>query len=191
MEEVLEGAGFAVAMTQEMMVLSLCATEGRHNGFPRLCRVIGTESTAQWTRVVSDAFDYYVHEPIVAALIGVPGLHLLVAEDDEAVVGAGLLLQTSRIAGVHMVGVPPEHRRLGYARQIMFGLLTLARELGCEYATLQASAAGEPLYRWLGFKAQGPIRSFRKSRPKPDSMRQGSAPPSRACRRRLEGESPH
>ena len=88
-----------------------------------------------------------------------------VAEVDEAVVGAGLLLQTDRIAGMHMVGVPPEHRRKGYARQIMFGLLTLARELGCECATLQASTAGEPLYRWLGFKAQGPIRSFRKSQP--------------------------
>ncbi len=165
MEEVLEGAGFAVAMTQETMLLSLCGTAGQHNGLSHLCRVIGTESTGQWTQVVSDSFGCYVHEPIVAALIGAPGFHLLVAEVDEAVVGTGLLLETGRIAGLHMVAVPPEHRRKGYARQIMFGLITLARELGCEHATLQASAAGEPLYRWLGFKAQGPIRSFRKSQP--------------------------
>ena len=34
------------------------------------------------------------------------------------------------------------------------------RELACRYAVLQASAAGDPLYQSLGFKAQFTIKNY-------------------------------
>ncbi|MCP5112230.1 MAG: GNAT family N-acetyltransferase [bacterium] len=168
MAQVLDEAGFAVAMIQEAMVARLSAeTAERDDGHSDigLRWATGPESAQPWTRVASESFGYSIDERVVAGLIGVPGFHLLLAAVDDAVVGTGLLVQTGQIAGLHMVGVPPVSRRRGYARQMTFGLLARARELGCEHATLQASAAGEVLYRQLGFEAQGAIRSFRKEKP--------------------------
>ena len=144
------------------MVAPLGAMEAHPVRAVALRWVNNAESAGQWTRVASESFGYPIHEPVIAGLVGAPGVHLLLAEVDDTVVGTGLLLQTGQIAGVHMMGVPPVHRRNGYARQIMFGLLARAREFDCEYATLQASAAGEALYQQLGFKAQGAIRSYRR-----------------------------
>ncbi len=162
MGEVPGRAGFEVKMTQEAMVASLGAMEAQPVRAVDLRWVTNAESAGQWTRVASESFGYPIHEPVIAGLMGVPGFHLLLADVDDTVVGTGLLLQTGQTAGIHMMGVPPVHRRKGYARQIMFGLLALARELGCEHATLQASAAGKALYQQLGFKAQGSIRSYRR-----------------------------
>ena len=97
---------------------------------------------------------------MIQRLIGAPGFHLLVAQVDDTAVAAGMVLCTGTTAGLHMVGVPLAQRRKGYARQITFGLLARARELGCERATLQASAAGAALYRQLGFEAQGRLQSY-------------------------------
>ncbi len=163
MSEVFSREGYEVKMTQEAMVVSLCALEAQPASTLDLRWLTDVESAAPWTRVASESFGYSIHEPVIAGLIGVPGLHLLLAEVDDTAVGTGMLLQTGRTAGIHMMGVPPEHRRKGYARQMMFGLLALARELGTEHATLQASAAGQGLYQQLGFKAQGSIRSYRRT----------------------------
>ncbi len=167
MPEVLEEAGFVVAMTQEAMVARLSAEtaeqDAEHSDVGLLWAT-DPASAQPWTRVASESFGYAIDERVIAGLIGVPGFHLLLAVVNDTIVGTGLLVQTGRIAGLHMVGVPPARRRRGYARRITFGLLAYARELGCEHATLQASAAGKALYRQLGFEAQGAIGSFRRAK---------------------------
>lgn len=172
--EILGAAGFEVGMKQEAMVASLATVAARPDGGPELRWVTDLPSAGLWTRIASESFGYTVDERVIAGLVGASGAHLLLADDDGATVGTGLLLQTGRIAGVHMVGVPPSRRRRGYAREITFGLLALARELGCEHATLQASAAGELLYRQLGFEAQGTIRSYKRKEPVPDRRSTGA-----------------
>ena len=64
-------------------------------------------------------------------------------------------------AGIPLIGIPPESRRKGIAREIMVGLPDEVRARGLRYATLRASAMSEGLYRELGFEAQGRVRSFR------------------------------
>ncbi len=170
MGEVLSQAGFKVSLTQQAMVASLDTIEARQDNTLQLRRITNIESTGRWTAVASGSFGYDIHDPVIAGLVGAPDIHLLLAYVDHTVVGTGLLLQTNCAAGLHMVGVLPDQRRKGYARRIMCGLLWQAQELGCEHATLQASAAGEALYQQLGFKAQGSIRSYRKKPSSPSSV---------------------
>ena len=160
----LGAGGFEVGLAQEAMVASRSAMDSHPVGELHLRGVVDGEAAGQWARVASESFGYCVQTRVISGLVGRPGFHLLLASQNDAVVGTGLLVQTGEIAGLHMVGVPPPNRRRGHARQIMFGLLALARDLGCEHATLQASAAGQSLYEQLGFEVQGPIRSYRESR---------------------------
>lgn len=159
----LEAGGYEVKMRQEAMVATFADIEPTPPSVVSLRWLTEPGAAGEWTRVASAGFGYAIDETVIAGLVGVPGFHLVVAGAEGTAVGAGLLFHTGRIAGLHMLGVPKAHRRRGYARQIMFGLLALARELGCEHATLQASNTGKPLYKQVGFRDQGIVRSFRRS----------------------------
>ncbi len=63
--------------------------------------------------------------------------------------------------GVHSVGIPPEMRRKGYAKQIMKLLINSAVDNACDYMTLQASDMGKNLYLNLGFKEQFTIKNYK------------------------------
>jgi ribosomal protein S18 acetylase RimI-like enzyme len=63
-----------------------------------------------------------------------------------------------------MAGTRPEHRRKGIARRMMHHLIDEARARGLRYATLQASAMGEPLYDELGFHKQFLLHNYVNSR---------------------------
>lgn len=54
-------------------------------------------------------------------------------------------------AYVGLMAVHPEFQRRGIARRLMDHLIALLDERGCPAILLDASAAGEPLYRSLGF----------------------------------------
>ena len=56
-------------------------------------------------------------------------------------------------AYVGLMAVHPDFQRRGVARRLMEHLLALLDERGCPALLLDASAAGEPLYRSLGFVA--------------------------------------
>ncbi|MFI9828697.1 GNAT family N-acetyltransferase [Streptomyces sp. NPDC051913] len=60
-------------------------------------------------------------------------------------------LLNGRIGQVIGVVTDPAHRRRGYSRAIMGGLLDWFREREVARVDLYASAEGEPLYRDLGF----------------------------------------
>ena len=63
-----------------------------------------------------------------------------------------LFVHPAEIAGIHSMGVIPEFRRQGFARNILIEVLAKAKLTSAKMATLQASKAGEPLYKEIGFK---------------------------------------
>lgn len=73
------------------------------------------------------------------------------------------MYKTGDVIGVHLIGVPAEYRGKGIARAIMNYVIQLSIEIGSQYLTLQASSAGEPLYRSLGFKEQFLIKNYRRN----------------------------
>ncbi|MBZ0257027.1 GNAT family N-acetyltransferase [bacterium] len=155
-------ADYKIGMTQELMAMPLAKLHDLPDCSLSLREVNNQQGAELWASVAGDSFGYYIHAPVIMGLIDLPGFELVIAYHNETPVGSGMILQTDNVAGIHMIGVPRAHRRKGYARQIMFGLLARAKQLECEFATLQASAAGEPLYRQLGFESQGPVHTYRK-----------------------------
>lgn len=155
-------AGYEIGMTQELMAMELNSEKEFPKSNLLLKDVNDKDSSSLWASIASESFGYSIHQPVIQELIGLPGFDLVVAYDHNIPIGTGLLLQTGSVAGIHMIGVPPSHRRKGYARHIMYGLLTRAQKLRCEFTVLQASAAGEPLYRRLGYESQGPVYTYRK-----------------------------
>lgn len=157
--------GYEIGMTQELMGMKInqdtfleCTLD--------LKDVRDEKSSELWASIAGDSFGYPIHSPVILGLVDLPGFHLSIAYDNDTPVGTGLLVQTANIAGIHMIGVPPAHRRKGYARQIMHGLLNRAAQMGCDSSTLQASAAGASLYLQLGYESHGPIHTYRKKQEK-------------------------
>lgn len=59
------------------------------------------------------------------------------------------------VAGLYDVGVLPAVRNRGIGKAVTAAACRLAASLGCRYATLNSSPAGEPVYTRLGFRSLG------------------------------------
>lgn len=158
----LGAAGFTVAFEQTLMASSLAGLRpNASTGVDvELQRVEG--DTSGWADVASRSFGYTVPAAVTDHLVGNAGASLIIARQGGQAVGTGLLYAHEQTAGLHMLGVVPEARRKGFAREIMVRLLDEATARGFGLATLQASRMGEGLYRQLGFESQGRLLNFQR-----------------------------
>lgn len=125
-------------------------------------RVATTEEANSWAEIVTQAFGTYVPPPVIYSMMDKPQVHLLLAYKNDIPVATTILFDDRNVIGVHTVGVALSHRRQGIARYMMHHALKIAKESGRNYATLQASAMGAPLYTQLGFQYQFTMTSFVK-----------------------------
>ena len=116
-----------------------------------------------WTATASTAFGYWIDIAAIQAIINVPEVKLLLLQQDGQAAATALVYQTGDIIGVHLVGVPDEFRGQGLARMLMQYVINLSIAMGGKFLTLQASAAGEPLYRQLGFVPQFVIKNYKRN----------------------------
>ena len=65
-------------------------------------------------------------------------------------------------AGVIFVATLPEARGRGLATSLLAAALVEARDRGCDISTLQATAAGEPVYARLGYERIGAFELWEK-----------------------------
>jgi GNAT superfamily N-acetyltransferase len=63
-------------------------------------------------------------------------------------------------AGVYNVATPPEHRSKGYGAALTAAAARLGAERGATRSILQASEAGEPVYRRMGYATPDRYRQF-------------------------------
>lgn len=88
-----------------------------------------------------------------------PGIQLFVAVVDGEIVGRAVMsLTTTSIgitAGFYDVGVMPQWQRRGIGRQLTHALLVAAQQQGADFATLNATPAGEGIYVDMGFNEVG------------------------------------
>ncbi|MGB0093324.1 MAG: GNAT family N-acetyltransferase [Solirubrobacteraceae bacterium] len=84
----------------------------------------------------------------------VPSLHLGV-RSDGLTVGHIVMAPWHGVAGIYSMGVDPGYRRHGIGRALTIAACRLAAERGCRYAVLNATDAGEPVYRKVGFESLG------------------------------------
>lgn len=76
---------------------------------------------------------------------------LLLAELDGAPAGLAGAVDYGPFAYIGMMAVHPGHQRRGVGQALVERLLAWLEQRGCPMAVLDASDAGEPLYRRLGF----------------------------------------
>jgi len=110
---------------------------------------------AAWVATGSKAFGYNIDANVIVPLLACEDVQILLAyNQDSEPVATGLLFKTGNVVGIHQIGVPAEHQGKGYATQMMRFLIQCAEQWQADYAVLQASAAGRPVYQKLGFVDQ-------------------------------------
>jgi hypothetical protein len=72
--------------------------------------------------------------------------------DDEPVAIA-MTIVTDRVAGIYWVGSVERARGRGLGRALTAAATNAGFDLGADFASLQASVMGEPIYRAMGFEA--------------------------------------
>lgn len=164
-EQALIARGLGVCLEQRAMHLSLSEWVAEPRDELRIRPVTGAGLVAGWTRLGSRAFGYDIDERVIRRIAGDPGVRLLLAEREGQAVATALLYKTGSVIGVHQVGVPPELQGQGIAYGLMLRLIAACRDWGGHHITLQASSAGEGLYRRLGFEPSFRIRSYRRPEP--------------------------
>jgi ribosomal protein S18 acetylase RimI-like enzyme len=123
-----------------------------------IVRLLGPNDLAVLARVDPEVFDEAVDPRFWAEFLADPRHHLVVALDDDVVVG-----MASAVHYVHPdkppqlwineVGVAPSHQRRGLARTMLDSLLVVGRDLGCTEAwvlTDEDNAAARAAYRSAG-----------------------------------------
>jgi len=122
-------------------------------------QLVSNKSDANtWAKLFEKSFGYKILPDTIIKTIS--EIDYYIAYSQNRPVGTAISFKTNDIMGIHSVGIPPELRRKGYAKQIMKLLINDAIKKGCEYMTLQASDMGKSLYLNLGFEEQFVIRNY-------------------------------
>lgn len=125
-------------------------------------RVTDAEELASFAAVVDASMDpptqsaaEFYARAAGAALDPAGSARFLVGYFDGVPVATVELLPAAGVAGLYNITTLPEYRRRGYASALTSAALRQAHAEGYATAVLEASAAGEPVYRALGFAKCG------------------------------------
>lgn len=94
------------------------------------------------------------------ALVETPGLTGLLGRVDGAPVATSALFVTGPTAGVYNVATLADHRGRGFGEALTAAAARAGAEQGATHAILQASEAGEPIYRRMGYATPDRYRQF-------------------------------
>jgi hypothetical protein len=95
-----------------------------------------------------------------ATLVDVAGFAAVVGLAGGEPVTTAAAYVTDGMAGIYNVATVPEHRGHGYGEAATWAAVALGARLGGTRAVLQASGAGEPVYRRMGFTTPDHYRQF-------------------------------
>lgn len=153
----LEEKGFTLKTEQVAMSLKLDQKFAFQNNLD-FKRVSNEQDAKIWSDLYPNAFGYVISKEILIRNYDQVPFYLVSLENQP--IGTFMLFQTGKNVGIHGVGVIPEMRRKGFAEEIMKFALNLAIDLKADYALLQASAMGAPIYTRLGFEDLFVIRNY-------------------------------
>jgi GNAT superfamily N-acetyltransferase len=95
------------------------------------------------------------------------GVHAYLALHEGEPAACVVAADAGTDCGIFLVATLPEARGRGLCGELMRMALRDARDRGCETTSLEASAAGEPIYRRLGYRALGPLQMWERRRAEP------------------------
>jgi ribosomal protein S18 acetylase RimI-like enzyme len=92
--------------------------------------------------------------------LDIPGFTGLLGRVDGVAAAASAVYVSGSTAGVYNVATRPDHRRRGYGEAVTAAAARFGAEAGATRAILQASEAGEPVYRRMGYATPDRYRQF-------------------------------
>lgn len=159
-EELLALHGFRLKNELTGMSIRL---KGIHDHSPKIDfhKVDNTSSAALWSSLFLQAFGYWI-KPSTVVLTMDRADYFIGARRSQAIGTAVLYRDAPNIVGIHSIGVLPDHRRKGYAADLLNHSLNLAEQQGAGHATLQASSIAKDLYLKTGFQEDFLLKNFVK-----------------------------
>lgn len=133
-----------------------------HNQRLTYRRVTDAGLAALWSSLFLKAFGYWINPSTVERTMDKVD-YLIGNKGQEAIGTAVLFKESPAVAGIHSIGVVPEHRRKGYAADLLNHVLGLAEKEGACFVTLQASSMAKGLYLKTGFQEDFLLKTFVKS----------------------------
>lgn len=121
---------------------------------------VTTEQHAQlWSATFASAFGYQIPASTVFKTSETIAFYNIYKQN--TLVGTVFTFTTGTVLGIHSLGIPPQHRRKGYARKIMKSLIRQAVQNQQQLICLQASKMAKPLYQDLGFQEDFMMYNYR------------------------------
>jgi GNAT superfamily N-acetyltransferase len=119
------------------------------DGF-RVVRAETLEELARLEHAASQAYGVPYGEPDPRWL-HYPGVSLYVGYYRDEPVAHGALIVAHGVAGVAYIGTVPQHRRRGFAENLVWRILHDGRARGCDAGYLWATPLGRTVYAKMGF----------------------------------------
>ena len=159
-EELLKSNSYSIKNELTGMSLQL---NGTHNSIHRLSfqKVTDAGTAALWSNLFLKAFGYFISPGTIE--LTMDRVDYLIGNHGSQSIGTAVLYRDNpKTAGIHSIGVVPDHRRKGYAADLLHYVLSLAKQQGAKYATLQASSMAKELYLKTGFHEDFQLINFVK-----------------------------
>lgn len=156
--EILRDAGHALDAGPEAMAMELTALEApRPTGLD-----LDPDPDVGTVARLNDRAYTFGSDDFERALRSAPALHCYVVRRDGEPVCCATGHDHRGDFSVTFVATLPEVRGQGLAGRLLTHALHDARERGCATTSLQATKAGEPLYRRLGYRGLGPVQMWER-----------------------------
>ncbi|WP_143032135.1 GNAT family N-acetyltransferase [Tenacibaculum sp. MAR_2009_124] len=149
-------------MSQKNMALDLSLFPETSSINNNIKRVTSKQDAINFATTASKSFGYNIDSNIIFTLANKSTKsQLFLFQNNEDTLGCGIVFFDSKNnAGLHMIGTLPEGRGKGIGKSITKTLLQEAKNQNANYAVLNASAMGEPIYLKFDFKTYGEIETY-------------------------------
>lgn len=102
-----------------------------------------------WSDAFYQAFNYSIAPEVIDNTK--EDIAYFIVKHNGEIVGTIIKFITGTTCGIHSLGITPQHRKKGYAKNIMKKVLNDLDRDKIKLVTLQASAAAKDMYAGLGF----------------------------------------
>ena len=125
-------------------------------------RVITQEDLTIIQKLAADGFEMPLEltERYTNGSLGIPDSFRYYLLDNGVPVSTSHFIRIGSFLGCWDVATPKEHQRKGYGDELMRWVFATHAAMGDDLVVLQASAAGQPLYRRLGYQFLEHIQSW-------------------------------
>lgn len=156
-------ARLKLRVMQTTMALDLKNKELNSHSNTAIIPVQTLEDANAYGYVASVSFNYRLEgEKLFKAIQSTDKIQSFIYKENGQCLGTGtLFIDSDNVAGLHTITTHPAARGKAIGTQMTQFLIQKSIENQAEICTLQASAMGEPIYKKLGFKIFGELKTFR------------------------------